>query len=116
MAPSPYYAFRVLACTGVFSIWGFMMLNGSFMEMMATNLRGTFPTGTELKRDWTGIGPIDFMAGVLVVFFTSVVNKGDMPDLGAYLISVDLISALMVLNVMTLVEDRRNRKTGPLRR
>jgi len=116
MALDSFYAFRALSCFGIFTLWGVMMLNGSFAEMIKTNLRGTFESGTVLKKSWTGIGPLDFMIGVLLVFFTTVINTADLPDIGPYLMSVDLIGALMVVNMMTVVEDRRNRKTGPLRR
>lgn len=116
MALNSNYAFWALSGFGIFAPWGVMILNGSFVEMILTNLRGTFNSGISLKKSWTGIGPIDFAIGVLLVFFSSVISTAVMLDLGTNLMSLDLICALTVINVMTVVEDRRNRKTGPLRR
>ncbi|KAK8029898.1 hypothetical protein PG993_011189 [Apiospora rasikravindrae] len=90
-------------------------MNGSFVAMIMTNWNGVFPTGTPVKTTWTGIWPIDFVLGLLVVFFGAVNNIADLPDIGPFLMLVDLVFTLVVFNIMTLVEDRRNRKTGPLR-
>ncbi|KAF7182588.1 hypothetical protein CNMCM7691_002159 [Aspergillus felis] len=111
----PYYIFRTFSGLGVFTLWILMMLNGTFAEMISTNLRGVFPTGTALQKSWTGIRAVDFFLSLLIVFFNSVVSIDDLPDVGPFLISVDLVLAIGVFNMMTVVEGRRNRKTSPLR-
>ncbi|KAL7942032.1 hypothetical protein V8C42DRAFT_333412 [Trichoderma barbatum] len=110
-----YYVFRAFTGLGFCTQWIVMMQNGSFMTMLWTNLKGVFPTGTPVKTSWTGIWPVDFVLGLLVVFFGAVNNVADLTDLGPFLMLVDLVFTLVVFNIMTLVEDRRNRKTGPLR-
>ncbi|KAI1381940.1 hypothetical protein F4677DRAFT_10258 [Hypoxylon crocopeplum] len=110
----PFYVFSALTGFGFVTQWIVMMVNGSLVAMIVTTWEGAFPNGTPVK-SWTGIWPIDFVLGVLVVFFGGVLDLADLPDLGPYLILVDLISALGVCGIMTLVEDRRNRKTGSLR-
>lgn len=92
-----------------------MIMNGSFVEMLLTKWNGFFPTGTAVKAAWTRVLPIDLVLGLLVVFFGAVNNINDLPDIAPFLMLVDLVFALVVFNMMTLVEDRRNRKTGPLR-
>ncbi|KAL7783241.1 hypothetical protein V8C37DRAFT_415081 [Trichoderma ceciliae] len=111
----PFYVFRAFTGFGFFTQWIVMMMNGSFVAMLLTNWQGVFPTGTPVKTSWIGIWPIDYVLGLLVVFFGAVNNVEDLPDLGPFLMLVDLVFALVVFNIMTLVEDRRNRKTGPLR-
>ncbi|KAH8195329.1 hypothetical protein TruAng_010497 [Truncatella angustata] len=113
--PDPYYIFRALTAFGFYTQWIVMIMNGSFVAMVVTNWHGVFPTGTPVKTAWTGIWPIDFVLGLLVVFFGAVNNVADLTDLGPFLMLVDLVFTLVVFNIMTLVEDRRNRKTGPLR-
>jgi hypothetical protein len=113
--PDPWYVFRALTVFGFYTQWIVMIMNGSFVAMVVTNWHGVFPTGTPVKTAWTGIWPIDFVLGLLVVFFGAVNNIADLTDLGPFLMLVDLVFTLVVFNIMTLVEDRRNRKTGPLR-
>ncbi|KAL6861989.1 hypothetical protein J3F83DRAFT_716808 [Trichoderma novae-zelandiae] len=110
-----YYVFRAFTGLGFYMQWIVMILNGSFMAMLLTNWQGVFPTGTPVKSSWTGIWPVDFVLGLLVVFFGAVNNVADLPDLGPFLMLVDLVFALVVFNIITVVEDRRNRKTGSLR-
>ncbi|KAI0886566.1 uncharacterized protein GGS22DRAFT_186635 [Annulohypoxylon maeteangense] len=113
--PDPTYVFRPMTFLAFMTQWFTMMMNGSFMAMISTNWNGVFPTGTPVKRAWTGIWPIDYVTGLLVVFFGSVINLADLSDVGPLLMLVDLVFVLVVFNMMTLVEDRRNRKTGYLR-
>ncbi|KAI1734290.1 hypothetical protein F4680DRAFT_471295 [Xylaria scruposa] len=113
--PDPYYVFRVFTCFGFITQWVVMIMNGSFIAMLLTNWKGVFPTGTPVKTSWTGIWPVDFMLGLLVVFFGAVNNLSDLPDIGPFLMLTDLVFTLVVFNMMTLIEDRRNRKTGSLR-
>ena len=113
--PDPYYIFRAFTAFGFYTQWVVMMMNGSFVAMLVTNWNGVFPTGTPVKTAWTGVWPIDYVLGLLVVFFGAVNNVPDLPDIGPFLNLVDLVFALVVFSIMTLVEDRRNRKTGPLR-
>ncbi|KAK2599084.1 hypothetical protein QQS21_005425 [Conoideocrella luteorostrata] len=113
--PDPVYVSRALTAFGFISQWVVMIMNGSFMAMLNTTLLGVFPTGTPIKTVWTGFWPLDFVINLLVVFFGAVNNLSDLADIGPFLMLVDLVFALVVFNMMTLIEDRRNRKTGPLR-
>ncbi|KAK8062455.1 hypothetical protein PG997_014552 [Apiospora hydei] len=115
MVPDHYCIFCILTGFGFCTQWIVMVLNGSFVAMVMTTWKGVFPTGTPVKTTWIGIWPIDFVLGLLVVFFGAVNNIADLADLGPFLMLVDLVFTLVVFNIMTLVEDRRNRKSGPLR-
>ncbi|XXG95518.1 hypothetical protein Hte_001782 [Hypoxylon texense] len=112
--PDPVYVFSVLSGLGFFTQWVVMLMNGSFVAMLLTTWDGSFPDGAPLKT-WTGIWPIDFVLGLLVVFFGGVLDVANLSDLAPFLILTDLIFALAVCGFVTLVEDRRNRQTGPLR-
>lgn len=113
--PNPYGVFRILTLIGFSTQWLCMIFNGSFMAMWNTFPAGAFPAGTPLKTVWTGFFPFDWLLTLLVVFFGAIANVHDLPDIGPHLMLVDLVYALGVFNLMTVVEDRRNRKTGPLR-
>ncbi|KAJ5788016.1 hypothetical protein N7457_003006 [Penicillium paradoxum] len=107
--------FRLLAIVGFTSQWGFMVFNGKFLEWVSTRLKGEFPSGSPLKESFSGFWPVDFSLGLLVTFFGSLAIPSELPNLGPVLLLLDLVFALAVVNMMTLVEDRRNRKTGSLR-
>lgn len=79
-----------------------------------TTWKGVFPDDSPIKT-WTGIWPIDFVLGLLVVFFGGVLDVANLDDLGPFLILIDLIFALVVCGLMTMVEDRRDRQIGPLK-
>ncbi|PHH59143.1 hypothetical protein CDD81_3701 [Ophiocordyceps australis] len=113
--PTPLYLFRAFSALGFFTQWVTMILNGSFVSMLRTFLHGSFPSGTRVKTVWTGFPPLDWFLGLLVIFFGSVNHIDELPDQGPILMLLDLIFTLTVFNLMSLVEDRRNRKTGPLR-
>lgn len=113
--PDPYYTFRALAGLGVFTQWVVMMINGSFVAMILITWEGKFTNGTPVKIARTGIWPLDFSISLLAVFFSALNNLADLPDIGPFLMLLDLIFLLSVFNMMTIIEDRRNRKTGPLR-
>ncbi len=110
--PDPYYVFRPLSAFGFFTQWVIMIFNGSFWAMLVTNYKGVFPSGIPVKTAWAGILPIDYVLGLLVVFFGAV---NDMSDIGPFLMLADLVFALVVFNIMTVVEDRRDRRWGYLR-
>ncbi|KAL2019323.1 hypothetical protein VTK56DRAFT_9790 [Thermocarpiscus australiensis] len=112
---APSYVFRALSLYGVCALWGLIAVNGTLVLMLKTTYYGVYPTGTAHNFTWTGIWPVDFMLGLLISFFYSIFAVAELPDDGPFLLGTDLLLALVVFNLMTLVEDRRNRKTGPLR-
>lgn len=113
--PPPLPTFRLLSLLGILGLWGSMALNGSLRELFATSSRGTFPSGALLHRTLTGIPSVDFWAGFIIAFFSSLIYHDDLPDLAPYVHAWNLITVLAVVNHMALVEDRRSGKTGPLR-
>ncbi|OTA62223.1 hypothetical protein K449DRAFT_394982 [Hypoxylon sp. EC38] len=113
----PFYVFSALSFLGFIGQWILMIINGSLVAMLLAAWKGTAPNGTPVKSTWTGIWPVDFALGVLAVFFGGLLDA-DAADLfshAPFLLLVDLILSLAVCGTMTLVEDRRNRRTGPLR-
>ncbi|PNY24614.1 Uncharacterized protein TCAP_05461 [Tolypocladium capitatum] len=114
--PDPIYPFRILTLIGFLTQWVTMMLNGSFKALRKTYQNASLASGTPLKTVWTGFVPLDRVIALNVAFFGAVVHLGDLPYTGSYLMLVDLAYCLAVFGLMTVVEDRRNRKTGPLRR
>ncbi|KAL2831375.1 hypothetical protein BDW59DRAFT_157804 [Aspergillus cavernicola] len=93
-----------LSAIAFLSIWGVMVTNGTLTALLYTAWSGTFPDGTVLKTSYTGIWPLDFPVRVLVVFFFGLQS---MEDLTPFLMLVDLVAALLVINMMTVVESRR---------
>ncbi|KAI1410707.1 hypothetical protein F5Y13DRAFT_167185 [Hypoxylon sp. FL1857] len=114
---NPVYVFSALSFLGFVGQWIVMIINGSLVAMLLAAWKGTAPNGTPVKPGWTGIWPIDFALGVLAVFFGGLLDAdaADLFNHAPFLLLVDLISSLAVCGIMTLVEDRRNRTTGPLR-
>ncbi|KAI0891799.1 hypothetical protein F4806DRAFT_290391 [Annulohypoxylon nitens] len=110
----PLYLFSILAGLGFVAQWALMTLNGSLFAMILASWENTFPDGMPLKT-WTGLWPIDLPLGILVVFFGCLLDSTDLLNHEPFLLLSDLILSLAVCGTMTLVEDRRNRKTGPLR-
>ncbi|KAI0887791.1 uncharacterized protein GGS22DRAFT_185170 [Annulohypoxylon maeteangense] len=110
----PFYLFSTIAGLGFVAQWILMMLNGSLFAMILASWKSTFPDGAPLK-SWTGLWPIDLPLGILVVFFGGLLDSTDLLNHEPFLLLADLIFSLAVCGTMTLVEDRRNRKTGPLR-
>ncbi|KAI0382258.1 hypothetical protein F5Y04DRAFT_253341 [Hypomontagnella monticulosa] len=112
---SPSYIFSALFCLGFFNQWITMIMHGSLVAMLLAAWKGVAPNGAAVKSTWTGIWPIDFTLSVLSVFFGGLLNLDELPNIGPYLLLADLIFTLAICGTMTLVEDRRNRKTGSLR-
>ncbi|KAI2472959.1 hypothetical protein F4781DRAFT_382426 [Annulohypoxylon bovei var. microspora] len=110
----PFYVFSALAGLGFAAQWIVMTLNGSLFATILASWKSTFPGGTPLKT-WTGLWPIDLSFGILVVFFAVLLDSDNLLNHEPFLLLADLILSLAVCSTMTLVEDRRNRKTGPLR-
>ncbi|KAI1211226.1 uncharacterized protein F4807DRAFT_458799 [Annulohypoxylon truncatum] len=110
----PFYLFSALAGLGFIAQWILMILNGSLFAMILASWTNTFPDGSALKT-WTGFWPIDFTLGILVVFFGGLLDSTDLLNHEPFLLLADLILSLAVCGTMTLVEDRRDRKKGPLR-
>lgn len=75
--------------------------------MLTTAWTGVFPDGSALKSNHIGIFALDFPLNVLVAFFSSVSTLKRI-DAGPYLMLVDLTTALLVINLMVLVESRRS--------
>ncbi|KAL2138830.1 hypothetical protein VTI28DRAFT_6193 [Corynascus sepedonium] len=113
--PSPLYVFRTLSVFGVCALWGLIAVNGTLGLMLKTTYYGVYPTGTAHNFTWTGIWPLDFLLGQVICFFYSMFALAELPDDGPFLLGADLLIALIVFSLMTLAEDRRNRKTGALR-
>ncbi|KAK4141947.1 uncharacterized protein C8A04DRAFT_30500 [Dichotomopilus funicola] len=111
----PTYVFRALSVFGVCALWGLIAVNGTLVLMLKTTYYGVYPTGTAHNFTWTGIWPLDFMLGQVICFFYSIFTLAELPDDGPFLLGADLLIALIVFSMMTLAEDRRNRKTGALR-
>lgn len=104
-----------LAIVGFLLQWGTMLIQGSLVQYIIVSWRGYFPSGTPVKNVWTGIFPLDHPLVILVTFFQSLLNLAENPHLEGYLLLVDLLFALSVPSLLAVAEDRRNRKTGPLR-
>ncbi|KAI0113424.1 hypothetical protein F4814DRAFT_449873 [Daldinia grandis] len=104
-----------LAIIGFLLQWGTMLVQGSLAQYIIVSWRGSFPSGTPVKNVWTGILPLDHPLVILVTFFQALLNLAENPRLEGYLLLVDLLFALSVPGLLVVAEDRRNRKTGPLR-
>ncbi|KAI1798787.1 hypothetical protein F4811DRAFT_161926 [Daldinia bambusicola] len=104
-----------LAIIGFLLQWGTMLVQGSLIQYIIVAWQGYFPSGTPVKNVWTGILPLDLPLDILITFFQSLLNLAENPRLEGYLLLVDLLFALAVPGVLVVAEDRRNRKTGPLR-
>jgi hypothetical protein len=81
-----------------------MVVNGTLVALLKTAWFGVFPDGTPLKTTYTGILPLDFPISILVAFFYGLPKCPGTPP---HLMLVDLVAALMVINMLTLVESRR---------
>ncbi|KAI8964532.1 hypothetical protein F5Y11DRAFT_315959 [Daldinia sp. FL1419] len=104
-----------LAILGFLLQWGTMLVQGSLAQYIIVSWKGYFPSGTPVKNVWTGIFLLDHPFVILITFFQSMLNLAEIPRLEGYLLLVDLLFALSVPGLVSVVEDRRNRKTGPLR-
>lgn len=105
--------FVALSGLGFWLLWGNMALNGGSDAMMGTAAKGHFSDGLPVHNaNRTGIWPLDHQMNVLIAFFTSVsrLPSQGAPDTAPFLMLVDLTTALLVINLMVLVESRR--RTG----
>lgn len=96
--------FKGLSGAAFLLLWALMAANGTLVALLKTAWSGVFPDGTPLKTTYTGIPPIDFPVSILVAFFYGLQNRPGTPP---HLMLVDLVAALLVINMMTLVESRR---------
>ncbi|ORY69609.1 uncharacterized protein BCR38DRAFT_405314 [Pseudomassariella vexata] len=96
--------FRSLAALGFCLVWGVMAVNGSLGTLLETITTGVFPDGRVLKAEYTGVWFIDYLLCILVVFFDSLLSAADPAP---YLMLLELVATLFVVNMMTLVEGRR---------
>ena len=104
--------FISLSAVGFFLLWVVMGLNGALEALFETKASGVFPNGRPLKMSYSGIGPIDDLLLIIVVFFDGLNN---LVDIAPYLMLLDLVSTLHVINMMTLVENRRTERSSWLR-
>ncbi|CAJ2505544.1 Uu.00g129380.m01.CDS01 [Anthostomella pinea] len=93
-----------LSCLGLFLLWGVMALQGSLQALFEIKDSAVFPNGRRLKTSYTGIGPVDNLLCILVIFFDGLNN---LVEPAQYLMLLELVSTLFVINMMTLVESRR---------
>jgi hypothetical protein len=104
--------FISLSVLAFFLLWVVMGLNGTLEALFETRASGVFPDGRPLKLSYSGIGPIDDLLLILVIFFDGLTN---LVDVAPYLMLLDLVSTLHVIIMMTLVENRRTERTGWIR-
>ncbi|KAK0616597.1 hypothetical protein B0T14DRAFT_497804 [Immersiella caudata] len=101
-----------LSVLGFYLVWGVMYQNGSFDLMIRTAWTATYEDGRYLRKSYTGIFALDFPVRVLVVFFDGLLGTNDPAP---YLMLVELVATLLVINVMTLVEGSRGKASKALR-
>ncbi|KAG8164271.1 hypothetical protein KVR01_006189 [Diaporthe batatas] len=102
--------FAVLGTAGLILLWGNMVINGAMAAMLDTSWNGIFPDGSALKMSYTGIPPLDLILRILVTFFYPL-----MTDRVPYLVILDIVAAMLVINIMILVESRRTSAPSWLR-
>ncbi|CAN8104632.1 unnamed protein product [Discula destructiva] len=95
-------ACKVLSGLGIFLLWGNMALNGAMNAMLKTAGTGIFPDGAALKTSYTGVPLLDYMLSILVAFFYPI-----MTETAPYLVILDIVAAMLVINILVLVESRR---------
>ncbi|KAK4452524.1 hypothetical protein QBC34DRAFT_26593 [Podospora aff. communis PSN243] len=101
-----------LSVLGFYLVWGVMYRNGSFDLMLRAAWTATYEDGRYLSKSYTGIFAVDFPVQILVVFFDGLLGTSDPAP---YLMLVELVATLLVINVMTLVEGSRVRAVKELR-
>ena len=69
--------FRSLAVLAFGLLWGVSLWNGTVKALILAVWHGQLTDGTTLKRDYTGIVPIDFLISLLVAFFFYGTNGHD---------------------------------------
>jgi hypothetical protein len=81
-----------------------MAYNGVLLELLRTAWSGKFPDGSPLKTTYTAVWPVDFALRILVAFFFGLQN---LDEIAPFLLLVDLVAALLVINMATVVESQR---------
>ncbi|KAK3342083.1 hypothetical protein B0T25DRAFT_574392 [Lasiosphaeria hispida] len=95
-----------LSLLGFYAVWGVMYLNSALPLLLTSALAGTHPQPSRpLVASYTGFLPLDLPLRILVLFFDSLLATG--PDPAPYLILLELVSTLLVINTMVLAESRR---------
>ncbi|KAI1185854.1 hypothetical protein F5B17DRAFT_441499 [Nemania serpens] len=102
-------AFVGLSAIGLFLLWGTMALNGTLQKMLEVSGSGIFPDGRVMELSYTGFALVDRLICILVAFFDVLSN---LVDVAPYLMLLDLVGTLLVINLMTLVENRRSPRPG----
>ncbi|KAI0152903.1 hypothetical protein GGR57DRAFT_503411 [Xylariaceae sp. FL1272] len=69
--------YRALAVLAFVSLWGPYAWNGGLVANLLAPLRGRLNDHIELKNDFTGIFPIDYLISLLVAFFFFATNGSD---------------------------------------
>lgn len=86
-----------------------MALNGTLQKMLEVSGSGIFPDGRVMELSYTGFALVDRLICILVAFFDVLSN---LVDVAPYLMLLDLVGTLLVINLMTLVENRRSPRPG----
>lgn len=59
-----------------------------------------------MNTTWTGLWPNDYVLGLLVAFFSPILNAVDLDNPAPFLLFTDLLLSLTVFNFMAVVEGR----------
>ncbi|KAI1163102.1 hypothetical protein F5B18DRAFT_652010 [Nemania serpens] len=86
-----------------------MALNGTLVKMLEVSGSGIFPDGRVMGLSYTGLALADRLICILVAFFDVLSN---LVDVAPYLMLLDLVGSILVINLMTLVENRRTPRLG----
>ena len=113
MASSKYSTiFAGLSGLGFLLLWGAMVPNGSLEALFESVNSGVLPNGRAIQKTYTGVWAVDYLLVVLVVFFDGLNN---LVDVAPYLMLLEIVGTLFVINMMVLVESRRGEKLSALR-
>jgi hypothetical protein len=112
MAQSTSIVFLALSALGFLTLWALMTGNGTLLALIISAWTGTFPDGAKLKSSYTGLVIIDFPLSILVAFFYGLQS---LEEVAPFLMLLDLVAALSVINLMTVVESRRSPPASWLR-
>lgn len=89
-----------------------MVPNGSLEALFESVDSGSLPQGRAVQKTYTGIWAVDYLLVILVVFFDGLNN---LVDVAPYLMLLEIVGTLFVINMMTLVESRRSYERSALR-
>ena len=104
--------FAVLSGLGFLLLWGAMVPNGSLEALFQSVHTGILPQGRAIQKAYTKIWPVDYLLAILVVFFDGLNN---LVNIAPYLMLLEIVGTLFVINMMTLVESRRSYERSALR-